>query len=253
MKQTHELLLYENLQKVMTIEDFRIKISETNQYGIMDKLADGYDKIPSFIKLLQNLDPTGISSSIGEVLSENRAKREQAMLIDSIYYLYINFIEFQNEIKESINNNTEEFSLLTEIYFQKSKDSHEKEKIKYFSEIWRNAITNNKRTLSEKEYVFELTASLSYDQINLLKYIYEKVECDVIDGVKNIANNTKPVGVQAYATNNNREYSYALQLCSSLVGKGLLNMGAGSVMKAKPTHFLPSEYVNTLIEFLCLN
>ena len=85
----------------------------------------------------------------------------------------------------------------------------------------------------------------------MLKYIYDQIEGTIANGVKTFDfNTTRPIGMETFATKNNLKYAYVQQNCISLQGKGLLHPGAGTYISFQATSFIPSEYVNILIEYL---
>ena len=57
------------VQDFASIEEFKSSFFENiDDKTVIDSTADKYDKIPSYLKILKNFDPTGIISLIDEEL-----------------------------------------------------------------------------------------------------------------------------------------------------------------------------------------
>ena len=236
----------------MTVEEFKELILNPNtKSNLIDRAADGYNKIPNAIRVLKNFDPTGILSTVDDFLMANKAEREQAMIIEAMYCLYQYLLDFGKNIKNAMESNKQESCALTELYFQKSRENFQVEKIRYFRNVWYSSINDYEKSFDEKQNIFELLSSLTLDQIKMLKYIYDQIEGTVFNGVKTFDfNTTSPIGMETFATENNLKYAYVQQNCISLQGKGLLHPGAGTYISFQARSFIPSEYVNILIEYL---
>lgn len=146
----------------ISFEEFKSAfLGSIDAKAIVDSIADKYNEIPSYLKALKNFDPTGIISSIDDVLTENRAKREQERMLEALYYMLQKTKIHEVILRESIKYQQEQFYILTEQYFEKSKESYDKEKVKYFSQVWLTGIIDKENTIDEKIYVFKIISSLS--------------------------------------------------------------------------------------------
>ena len=248
------LRLYHNNENHLSMEEFKKMILNPNtKNNLIDRAANGYDRIPKAFRILKNFDPTGILSTVDDLLMTSKAEREQAMIIEALYglYQYVNVIDFGQNIKVALESNKQESCALTEIYFQKSIENYQIEKIRYFRNVWYNSINDCEKSFDEKQSIFDLLSSLTLDQIKMLKYIYDQIEGVIFNGVKTFDyNTTKPIGMETFATENNLNYAYVQQNCIYLQGKGLLHPGAGTFISFQARTFVPSEYVNILIEYL---
>ena len=91
----------DNLEKkentFLSYEEFKRKVLECSEgKTVTDKVADIYDDLPVLVRVIANLDPTGLASSLDQVLTENKAKREQENILRAIYALYTALITFQS-------------------------------------------------------------------------------------------------------------------------------------------------------------
>lgn len=243
----------ENAQlKTMSKKEFReCMLHNFEKNSAIDKIADSYEKIPNTIKLIKNIDPTGVLGSIDDILSTNKANRQQIMIIDALYYIIMNLGELKQNINELSKYNPEEFSLLTEEYLSNSKECYQPEKVRYFANIWINGIRDREKSFDEKKYISTIIASISLEQIDVLVYLYNKVKEDSTGGKIDFDSpRTVPSGICQFAEDNNLEYAYVQQICIHLVGKGLLKNGAESAFSGTPKYFIPTNYVNTIIKYI---
>ena len=78
------------VEGVLSFDEFNKKLAElTETNGVIDKTANLYDKIPTYIKALTNFDPTGVSGAIDQALSENKSKRENENIVKALYEFYV--------------------------------------------------------------------------------------------------------------------------------------------------------------------
>lgn len=250
MSDTHDLTIYNDGDNIISFEEFKEYIQEGNidEQNFLDKASNAYDNIPQLIKTFGKLiDKSGVVGVVDEVLTGHNAQREQERLYYAVYNLGVKTMQSEATVRQAINDLKEEFPELTMLYFDKCKESRELKKTKVFRDIWFNSIISNSSTFTEKEYVFELVSTLSCDQINVLKYIYQQ-------SAENLRvmgrDKTPPIGLTQYCTDMGLKYEYVQQICINLQGKGLLQPGAETLITANPTHFLPTGYMDTLIDFL---
>jgi len=250
MNDNSALTVYNDGDNIISFEEFKRCIQEGNkeEQGFLDKVSNAYDKTPQLIRALARyIDKSGILGAVDEVLTGYKAQQEQERLYYAVYNLGVKVAQNEAMVRQAINELKEEFPALVMLYFEKCKESKELEKIKVFRDIWFNSITIKSSTYEEKQYVFELVSSLSYDQIMILKYIYQHSA----DNIRKLGRDkTPPVGLTKYCADLGLKYEYVQQICINLQGKGLLQQGVETFISANPTHFLPTSYVDTLIEFL---
>lgn len=197
-----------------TLEEFKTLCSTDATYksALVDKLADRYDKIPMLLRLLKNLEPTGIISCFADGLSEIKAKRKEEKLWKTIYEL-VKAVFFINQKLGKIDPQYFESQViaLTEMYFDHSMRAYQLEKIEIFRNAFIQSVIDYDRAWDEKENIYNLIASLTMEQIRILKLCYE------------LPHNENYL---IYSTNIVEELKldepYIIQLCSDLIGKGLL-------------------------------
>lgn len=242
-----------NSNGTLSYEEFKQAIENQNneKRTLSDKVSDGYAKIPSALRQLTNFDPTGISSYFDGILSEHKAMREQDNMIRALYGAYQAIFRFGTIIKEHVENHEDNFSSLSDSYFEKSKSCHQKQKIEIFRNIWFNGIINTEREFDEKEFIFELVESLTYEQIITLKYIYYTVEnrrkvTEIIDNDES----TICVSVDEISKEHKMSGIYVQQLCANLVGRGLLRSARKTEITTQPTQLMPTDYLSILTEYI---
>lgn len=72
----------------LSFEEFKeILLRQESDDDIFSRVAGGHGRIPRLLRLLHNIDPTGISSAIDQLLSEKVSEREQDNIIHAIYVL----------------------------------------------------------------------------------------------------------------------------------------------------------------------
>lgn len=250
MNDNHDLTVYNDGDNIVSFEEFKRYIQEGNngEQGFLDKVSNAYDKTPQLIRALGKFfDKSGVLGAVDEILTGHKAQQEQERLYSAVYNLGVKIVQNEATVRQAINDQKEEFPALTMLYFDKCKESRELEKIKVFRDIWFNSITTNSSTYEEKQYVFDLVSTLSADQIKVLKYIYQQSA----DNMRELGRDkTPPIGLTQYCTDMGLKYEYVQQICINLQGKGLLQPGANTLISANPTYFLPTGYMDTLIEFL---
>lgn len=227
----------------LTFDEFKKKITELKEYSsIIDKASDLYDKTPILIKAIQNFDPTGIAGAIDQVLSDNKAKREQENLTQALYELYKAIIwlgKKQLQLDSSIEQHVPD---LTSLYFEKSKESYDTQKIGYYKNIWLNGVLSDKETLEEKAYVFNIVSSLSVDEILVLSLLAGKQ-------ARHDFQKREPLTIKDIADQNHLSTQRSQQLCIGLAGKGLLHdYGLGRWDYDEPFKFVITDYVKAYFQ-----
>ena len=229
----NDLIVHEG---TLSFDEFKKSLAELSQTKRpSDHLSDLYDNVPTLFKILTNFDPTGISGSIDQALSENKAKREQENINIALYGLYqaiIEIIKKQISIENSIK---EQLPDLTRLYLENTKATYDSCKIEYFKNIWFNGVISNEETLAEKAYVFEMVASLLAVEIKILSIIQKRQG--------NVSfNEREPVSIETLAAEINLDYDRTQQICISLSGKGFLHdFGLGKWDYEGPVNFIITD------------
>jgi predicted transcriptional regulator len=231
----------------LSYDEFKPMILETDlaESGLLDKAADSYDKIPSYIRAIQNIDPTGIASTIGQLLSENKAKREQDNIIRAIYNLNLAIQKYSEQLTNLEEKYfSEQVPSLTYKYFELSKRTFESQKIEFFRNIWLNGLINTDKQSGEKASIFELAGILTSDEILALKIFYD--EQHVLE-----FKDRKPTHIEKIAKVLNVEISYAQQISMSLQSRGLLlDYGIGKYGYKGPINFVLTDYAKLFAEYI---
>jgi hypothetical protein len=240
----NELMI--SLGGTLSFEEFKNKIAcMEGAETLIDKASDLYDRIPSLIRTIQNFDPTGITASIDQILSDNKAKREQENIMRALYALYEAIIYLgnrQEELDLSVRQNVTD---LTYLYFEKSQESYDIRKIEYYRNIWLNGLTSHDESLEEKAYVFNIVSTLSIDEILVISFMAGKQE--QVDFQER-----RPVTVNDVAQQLNFSVHRSQQLCIGLAGKGLLHdYGLGRTDYEGPLNFVITDYVLLISKYLC--
>ena len=229
----------------LSLDEFKEKLAELSQAkGTTDQAADLYDKVPTLFKILTNFDPTGISGSIDQALSENKAKREQGNINIALYGLYQAIIEVSKRQISIDNSIKEQLPDLTRLYLENTKATYDSSKIEYFKNIWLNSVISDEETLAEKAYVFEMVASLLAVEIQILSILQKKQG--------NVSfNEREPISIESLAEETNLDYDRTQQICISLSGKGFLHdYGLGRFDYEGPINFIITDYVNLIGKYL---
>lgn len=226
-----------------TFEEFKNKISkfiETNE--TLDKASDLYDKIPIWVRVIANFDPSGVSGAIEQILSDNRAKREKDSILLAIYGLG----RAMYEIKAQLNEKPlleDQIPTLTYAYFEKSKNARQSSKIEYFRKVWKYGLTDNSNTLEEKLYIYDIVESLTEEQILILKIIFDKQQ--------RATSQSNEISIKELSETLDISSIHARQACINLQGKGLIyDAGIGKYNYSGPNSFYATDYINTIIKYI---
>ena len=202
--------------------------------------------MPKSVQLLANLDPTGIASTINQCLVENKARREHENILYAIYWCWDTILKYEDILrnleKEYIEQQGPE---LMKLYFEHCKDAYNLERIEFFRNVWINGMIKDDRDLDEKAYVFDLVASLTLDQIMVLRHIY-----------KNFSDESNNVRIEDIAKELKIEKARAQHLCISLQGQGLLQVmeTRGAVIEGGygplGDVFRMTEYVKDVVSYM---
>lgn len=248
-----EIIDDNRVAKVLNLDEFRnLLLNDCDeQLSFSGDLSDFYLRIPNFIRKLSNIDPTGALGYLDGLLTDNKAKREQERLHMALHYMYQTFLEFGNEMKQFMEKDKYKASIVTELYFEKSKESYQEEKVNYLKLVWINSILNYERKLDEKEYVFQLVSSLSVDQIRVIKVVYKGVEEKIsIFGEQTEDETELCLLVKEISQSLNLDNTYTQQICTDLHGRGLLRYPRGGFINGEPAAFLTTSIVELLNIYL---
>lgn len=73
-------------KRVASFDEFKQIVLQQGKNGsLLDKIMALHGKAPRLIKILHNFDPTGISSAINELVSEEKSEHEQDNILRAIY------------------------------------------------------------------------------------------------------------------------------------------------------------------------
>lgn len=230
-----------------TFDDFKKIVESSYPTSMSDIIADKYDEVvPKSVQLLANLEPTGIASTINQSLVENKARREHENILYAIYWCRKSILQHRDILCNLEKGYLEQQGPeLMNLYFEHCKKTYKKEKIEFFRNVWINGMIKGDRDLDEKAYVFDLVASLTLEQIIVIRHIY-----------KNSSDNSNNVRVEDIAKELKIEKTRAQHLCISLQGQGLLQvmgpMGAhiGGRYGSLGDVFRMTEYVKDVVSYM---
>ncbi|MBN2250990.1 MAG: MarR family transcriptional regulator [Candidatus Altiarchaeota archaeon] len=203
-----------------------------------------YERTPTSVRALTNLIP--VTAALNAYLSYYVAEREQKNMWNALYELQ----KYYSYILDLLSNLDEDYverqgPELTNLYFEHCKNTYDREKIKFFRNVWINGMIKDDRDLDEKAYVFDLAASLTLDQIMVLRHIY-----------KSFSNESNDFRVEDIAKELKIDKARVQHLCISLQGQGLLQV---MDLKGVPTKggyepmgdvFRMTDYVNDFVMYL---
>ena len=205
--------------------------------------ADFYDNMPSIIRMLHNLDPTGISSVIDQILTNDKDNREQDNILRAIYLLAQAIQTSQEELSNLKRDYlSAQIPLLTHSYFHNSKTTFHQSKIELFRNIWLNGLLDTDRREGEKQRIFTLVASMTEDEISVLKFLHKTF----ISGT-----NQEPPNIEDIANNLGIDSLYAQQLCLGLQSYGLVVDWANGKLNANSAvQFIITGYTYRLVSYI---
>ncbi len=200
----------------------------------LNLIPDEISSIPSFI------DPSGTISMVLSVLNAVKLKRE----LNNIKYAVAYAIVHIRKCNKVLDPRNEEELTLSNMYFERCKETYQINKIKVYSNVWINGLLEENLNLDEAAYVFDLIATLTWEQLLVLKVIYDR---DTASRNSTINSEVKKTDMVDYVAKElNIESSFAQQLCISLEGKGLLaDAGIGAFDYPGPVNF----YIGSLFSF----
>ena len=238
-----------NLEQSLTFEEFKALYSkDTSCESALYRLADAYDKIPTLFRLLKNIEPTGIMSYFADGLSELKAKRNEEKYLKTLYQLYMAVCFIDQKLGRIDPQYFEsQVIALTEMYFDHSMRAYQLEKIGIFRNAFICGVIDYDRTLDEKENIFNLIASLTMEQIRILMFCNKF--CNKLPRHEN-----NLIYSSVIADKLQLDESYIMQLCSNLIGKGLL-IGmdySKSVRGPVAGHYIYhiSDYLEYIIKYI---
>jgi hypothetical protein len=203
-----------------------------------------YEKTPASVLALTNLIP--VLPALTAYLSYHIAEREKNNLLIALCELQKNYTQISNLLSNLDDDYVEQQGPeLMNMYFEHCKNTYNRERIKFFRNVWINGMIKGDRDLDEKAYVFDLVASLTLEQIIVIRHIY-----------KNSSDKSNNVRVEDIAKELKIEKTRAQHLCISLQGQGLLQvmgpMGAhiGGGYGSLGDVFRMTEYVKDVVSYM---
>jgi hypothetical protein len=227
-----------------TFDEFKSKFFEENFNPLNDEYAD-WIGTSLLLHTIHNFDPSGVLSTIDQILTENKAKREQENILRALYYLYLCLDDYGNQIEELKRDYLSlQAPQLFYMYFDFSKKTFQQSKIEFFRNVWLNGLLKVDRRLGEKTAIFELVAILTEDEILTLKIMFNEQQ---LPGFQE----RKFVDIEKIAQTLNIEREYSQHICVSLQSRGLLyDYGIGFFDYPGPVHFVLTDFSRLLIEYI---
>ena len=234
MKRIFEGQSEEELSKIKEI--FKTNYSSS----LVDKGLFEFGKLipEEMLPVVKMIEP--VASEFLSGLNAYKTKKELENIEDALARVILVLREHHEEILCLPEEFRRDISI---IYLEHCKETHQKEKIKYFHNIWVNELINADINLDENAYIFNLVASLRLEEILILKFVYQLVR-----------EKSPPfVDIFEIAKMMNIDAKRVQQLCNGLQGKGLLHpvYTAGDLDGiTAPQNFLITDYVEILIKYI---
>lgn len=210
--------IFEN-DDVQSFNDFESKFSKLEEANsFFDKASDFHAKIPILIKGLTNFDPTGVTSTISDLLNSNKADRERKAILIALYSLFCGLQKIDLKIE---NLDKVKIQPLMEIYFDYCRNS-EINKIQFFRNTFISGIALATSSLSEDKNIFDILDKLSLLQISILKILYDKQKDEPYHSL--IGNTAFKMNITELRKHFPEVQELILRhLCCDLIGKGLVD------------------------------
>lgn len=229
-----------------SFESFKEFLFDADEDGnLLNKSADQYSRIPVFLRIAQNFDPTGILGAIDQLLSEDKARREQDRILLAIYELTKASVQYSYQIErlEKLYLSTK-LPVVTYLYFEYSERTLYLSKIRLFRNIWLNSLFAEDRSLSEAQIIYDIIQSLTEDEIEALKFIYHESKLETTE--------MKHIHINSVAEALNVELAYAQQLCMRLRAQGLIGESSEGISfgSGPPATFRLTGFTETLIRYV---
>ncbi len=146
---------------------------------------------------------------------------------------------------------SEEFFSLFQMTIEKVIRNYEKEKTRYFKNIFINSIKRGKSKTYYKEGFIDIIANLSAIHIAILKYYFEKIECFKREKRQSVMF-TSPN--ELYQKFNDVIPTYLDAYCNNLLSNGLLRVTAvdGNIIgdRENCNSYSPTEYALEFLKFI---
>lgn len=211
--------------------------------------ADAYGESHPVLKIIKDFVPVlGIATDLLEAYKTQKERHAGERLHDVVYHLCNAYIELNLKVLDhriNIEHIKQQFPALVEAYIDYSMEAYQLEKIEYFKNIFVNGVIDFDRKLDEKINIFNIIASLTIGEIEILKIFYEHPAS---------THSTSAIGIDELSSKVTSDKAYLKQLCSNLVGKGLLAVdGLTSTWAGQVNGHYKSEYVDRLIKYITDN
>lgn len=237
--------------EILSKEEFKRVIDQATPTGVTIKelVIDNFDRLPSYVKSLKNFDPFGVAAYIADTIAEEKAKLDDERDFEIKYQFYIGMRIIDSKLKVIDETTKKKIPLLTDAYSHYSSQIIYKELIIAFRNIWCNSIFNGQDDLKEQLKMFDLLASLTTDQIKILKkmdYAFKSEFRETLKpdqkGVQWVNNIASDLGI---------EKEYTQMLCLGLVAKGLLkDASAANPSMGIAAAFRIGDYFNKFLKYV---
>lgn len=207
-----------------------------NLHDSRDKVLDLYEKTPASVLALTNLLP--VLPALTAYLSYHTAEREKNNLLIALCELQKDYKYILNILGNLDDDYVEQQGPeLMNLYFEHCKNTYSQEKINFFRNVWINGMIKEEQNLEEKAYMFDLVSSLTLEQIQTLKIVYD--EKRILD----IGEISERTGIDNTATRH---------ICLRLQGAGFLQIAdiGGIGQRCGGNEFVGTEYLKILAGYL---
>jgi hypothetical protein len=240
--------------KILSREELRKELDKRIQQELphdtfKEKFIDKFNNLPSYLKSLNNFDPTGAASYVADIIADEKAKLDAEKNYEIIYqfYLGMKILELKTKTLDAIIRT--KIPLLTEAYINYSRQTIYKDLVISFRNVWCNSILNDQDNLEEQLGLFNLLASLTFDHIKILKELDLSFKAEKREGLKP---DTRGVEwVNDIASKLGFKEEYAQVLCLSLAGTGLIrDVSAPNPAMGAAKAFRIGDYFNTFLKYV---
>jgi lipopolysaccharide biosynthesis regulator YciM len=207
--------------------------------------ADLPHRSASFSQIAQNFDPTGVAGTIDQLLSEDKAQREQDRILLAIYGLTKAFVQYSHRIERLEESYlSTKFPAVTHLYFEHSERTLYPSKIRWFRNIWLNSLFAEDKSSSEASIIYDIIQSLTEDEIRALKFIYHESKTETKE--------LKHIHINSVAEALNIGPAYAQQLCIRLRTQGLIGESSEGMSfgSGPPATFMLMDFTEVLIKYI---
>lgn len=241
-----QVILQSEYNGIPSFEEF-VKLMKKKGDEISGNSGNPIDFIPSYIKILKNFDPTGISSSLIDILEEESNKSRD----ESIYLALYSLFKLNSSTNERLKLLNDEFKFNSRNKFIKYLNQSIicPENIDFFRNLFINNILDPKIPNSKINDAYNLVSTLSQNQIQILKYCYDKQKSFTYNELRKDRNPMTSKEISKLFPEFSEDYITAdLRILNS---KGLLDdWGLGRMDYKGPTEFIITNYSREVIKLI---